>query len=125
MTCHSIQVSFDGTVSETDAESAIDTVLTEYATVVDGQASPSEEDNVTVRNTALDGSGTDYHYCLYRFDGDCQLSAICTDIENELANVGADWHQVETHECYHDEAGGGACGSWSVHCSDGTVPEGV
>lgn len=124
MTCHSIQISFDGTVSEADAESAIDAVLTSYESVVPSESSPSTEDNVTYQNTALDGSGEDYHFCLYRFDGGQTKSNIISDIETELSNVSASWYKIESHECYHDD-GSGRCGDWGTDSTSGTVPSGV
>lgn len=126
MTCHSIQVSFDGTVSEADAESAIDSVLTSYESVVPEQSSPSTTDNVTYRNSGgIDEDGEDYHYCLYRFDGSQTLSNIVADLETELGNVSASWYQIESHECYHDDPSGGACGDWQVQAESGTIPSGV
>lgn len=125
MTCHSIQINFDGAVSEADAESAIDNVLTSYDSVVPEQSSPSTNDNVIYRNTELDGSGEDYHFCLYRFAGDQSKSAILDDLETELGSVSAGWYQLKHHECYHDDEAGGACGSWVVERETGTVPSGV
>lgn len=125
MTCHSIQISFASNVSQSDAESAIDNVLTSYESVVPEQSSPSTNDNVITRNTELDGSGTDYHYCLYRFAGSETKSNIISDLETELSNVSADWYSIESHECYHDESNGGACGDWQVESESGTVPSGV
>jgi hypothetical protein len=126
MSCHSVQISFDGTVSQSDAEDAIDNVLTAYESVVPEQSSPSTDDNVVMRNSgSIKRDGEDYHYCLYRFSGGQDLATIVSDIEAELSTVNAGWWVVESHHCHHDEDGGGACGSWEVQSTDGTVPDGV
>lgn len=125
MTCHSIKIIFDGTVSELDAESAIDNVLTTYNSVVPEQSSPSTEDNVTYRNTEIDNTGTDYHYCLYRFGHNQSKSNIISDIEAELNSISVNWFQIESHECYHNDTSGGACGDWQIESTVGTVPNGV
>lgn len=125
MTCHSIQVAFDGTVSEVDAEDAVDSVLTTYENVVPEQSNPSTEDNVIIRNTEMDGSGEDYHYCLYRFAGNQDKSAILDDLETALGEVNAGWYEIQSHECYHDDPSGGACGDWVDERTSGTIPSGV
>ena len=125
MTCHSIRTSFDGSIDEQVAETAIDSVLTSYDNVVPEQSSPSTNDDTVIRNSGdIDADGVDYHYCLYRFAGDQDKSSIINDIEAQLIGISASWYKIEYHKCYHDEAGG-ACGDWQVESESGTVPDGV
>lgn len=119
MTVHMIRMKMCKSMSKSDAQSVIDTWVNNHDPWVEGT-----QDSLSVSNTSLDGSGTEYYVYNARFNmQDTTKTELLDAIETELQNH-CSWYTIGYHECSHDEDSPGNC-SWEDNRKYGTLPDGV
>lgn len=105
-----------------EAENAISNWVTNYTEWTNDPV----EHSLSVTNTKLDGSGTEYVRGDWRFiqDGEDPTSML-NDLSGRLASInGGLWHLLGYHVCEHDTDRPGEC-TWDERVEDGSIPQGV
>lgn len=121
MTIHSIQLQCDA-----NADAALVQPTTGFIAVwltnFTAWTDPSQtNENVSIRNTALDGSGTDYYAApLWRFEWTEDKALLLDNLEGHVGPR-TTWYRLRYHVCYHDEDSPTGC-QWDEVREGGTVP---
>lgn len=87
---------------------------------------PEQASAPSIRNTEIDGSGTDYIQAVYRADKADAKSTVLDAFERG-AVADAKWYRIEWHECDHDEPASErtGCSGWQTERENGNVPSDV
>lgn len=107
---------------KTEAKTAVSNWVSNYAEWTNDPVTHS----LSVMNTAMDGTGTEYVQGDWRFHQDGETpTGILTDLSGRLQSInGSLWHRLGYHVCTHDEVTHIEC-RWGETLDYGSVPEGV
>lgn len=118
MTVHCLEIVTATNYPASDAKSDLDTYRENHSEVLDVFAS-----ELSVRNPAEDGSGTDHYHTRFRFAWSEDRQQLRQDAESWLSTH-FDWWAWRYHECDHDEDDRSSC-SWDSQSTSGNVPQDV
>jgi len=103
------------------SKASIDQLVDDWIVGHDRWEQDSAEHSLSVTNSAIDGSGTEYLRGDFRFNRTDDRGSIESSFQGLFQDI-FNWYRIGYHRCDHDEENPSPC-NWDGQIEDGQVPD--